>query len=100
MMKAVIVSALLVAGVLVELLCCAGLLAMKNPFDRLHAIAPANILPPIFFAAAILIQEGISPAAIKAIMIGFVLILVSPIVSHATARAAWIREKRPFKEAE
>lgn len=97
-MKAIIVPALLVFGILVELLCCVGLMAMKNPFDRLHAVAPANILPPIVFAAAIVIQEGISQAGIKAIMICIVLILVSPIVSHATARAAWMREKRACKD--
>jgi multicomponent Na+:H+ antiporter subunit G len=95
-----IVATLLIAGVLVEFLCCGGLLAMKNPYDRLHAIAPGNILPPILFTAAIVIREGFSQAGIKAILIALVLILVSPIVSHATARAAWLRENRSAKEGE
>jgi multicomponent Na+:H+ antiporter subunit G len=94
-----IVAALLIAGVLVELVCCGGLLAMKNRYDRLHAIAPGNILPPIFFATAVVIREGLSAAGLKAILIALVLILVSPLVSHATARAVWLREKRPSKES-
>lgn len=94
MTRDVIVFTLLIAGVAVEWLCCVGLLVMRNAFDRLHAIGPANILPPLCFAAAIVFREGISQAGIKAVLIALVLILVSPIVSHATARAAWLREKR------
>jgi monovalent cation/proton antiporter MnhG/PhaG subunit len=88
-----IISGLLAVAVAVEWLCCAGMLAMKNPYDRLHAIAPANILAPIFVAGAVLVSEGFSQAGIKAVLVAVALILTGPIVGHATARAARIREK-------
>ncbi|HEX4084494.1 MAG TPA: monovalent cation/H(+) antiporter subunit G [Chthoniobacteraceae bacterium] len=93
MIREAVVTTLLVCGVLVEILCCVGLVAMRNPLDRLHAIAPANILAPIFFAAAVMVREGAGQASVKCALIAFVLILVSPVISHATGRAVWIREK-------
>ena len=85
---------LLAGGVLVEWITCLGLLVMRNPYDRLHAIAPANILPPLLVAAAVVAQDGLSQAGIKAILIALVLILTSPIITHAIARSAHLRQTR------
>jgi multicomponent Na+:H+ antiporter subunit G len=93
-----IAAVLLAAGVLVEWIACLGLLAMRNPFDRLHAVAPANILPPVFVATAVIAQGGFSQAGIKAILIALVLILTSPVVTHAVARCAHIRQTRESKK--
>lgn len=94
----VIAAVLLTAGVLVEWIACLGFLAMRNPFDRLHAVAPANILPPLFVAAAVFGQAGFSQAGIKAILIALVLILTSPVVTHAIARCAHIRQTKASKK--
>ena len=87
-----VVLVLLALAFVVEALCCAGLFAMRNPFDRLHAVAPANILPPLLVAIAVLVQTGFSQATIKAILIAAAVILTSAIVTHAIARAARLRE--------
>ena len=52
------VAILLGAAVLVQWLCGLGLLVMRNPFDKLHAIAPAGVLPPLLVAASLAVETG------------------------------------------
>ncbi len=87
-----VVIILLVVAVAAEWLCCFGLLVMRNPYDRLHAIGPASILPPLLITAAVFVHSGISQSGIKTLAIACVLLLLSPIVTHAIARAVRIRE--------
>ncbi|MFN2475001.1 MAG: cation:proton antiporter [Chthoniobacterales bacterium] len=92
-MRDIIIIALLALAVAVEWICCLGLVAMRNPYDRLHASAPANILPPIFIATAVLVHSGVSQAALKTILIALALLFTAPVVTHVIARAVRIREK-------
>ena len=94
----IISAILLFLSILIEWIACIGLVRMRTPYDRLHAAAPANILPPIFVAAAVLISAGISQSSIKAILIALVLLFTSPVITHATARAA--RNRRVGKRRE
>lgn len=86
------VTALLVVGVAVTLLSCAGVLLMRDPYDRLHYTAPAAVIPPVAIAAAVVLEERLSAAGIKALLIALVLVVTNPVLGHATARAARIRE--------
>ncbi|HEY2800291.1 MAG TPA: monovalent cation/H(+) antiporter subunit G [Chthoniobacterales bacterium] len=90
--SSLIVAILLIMAVAVEWLCLFGLLVMRNPYDRLHAIAPASILPPLFVAAAVLVANGFSASGFKVIAVALVLIVSGPLLTHAIARAARIRE--------
>ncbi len=87
----VLAAILLALGVGIELLCCLGLLVMDTVFDRLHYVGPAAALGPIAIAGAVLLEEGISTAGLKAILIAVVLVGIGPVVTHATARAARVR---------
>jgi multicomponent Na+:H+ antiporter subunit G len=87
----VVIAVLLAAGVAVELSCCLGLVVMRDTFDRLHYLGPAATLGPVLIAAAVLVRHSSAQACIKIVLIvGFVL-LIGPILTHATARAARIR---------
>jgi multicomponent Na+:H+ antiporter subunit G len=88
----IISAILLFLGILIEWIACIGLLRMRTPYDRLHAAAPVNILPPIFVAAAVLVSAGLSQSGIKATLIALALLFTSPVVTHATARAARNRQ--------
>jgi monovalent cation/proton antiporter MnhG/PhaG subunit len=90
---AIAVWALIVFGVAVELACCVGVLVMRDAYDKLHYIGPATILGPVAFAAAILTWEGLSQAGVKAALIAVLLIVASPVLTHATARALYIRQR-------
>lgn len=74
-----------------------ALLAVRDIYSRLHFLTPAATLGAALVAAAIVVQESISPAGIKAMLVAVVLIVTSPIISHATARAARIRQKRQWQ---
>ena len=86
------VAALLALGVAVTWLSCLGVLLMGDPYDRLHYTAPASALAPVLIAAAVVVEEGLSAAGVKALLIAFVLVTTNPVLGHATARAARIRE--------
>ena len=60
------VTALLVLAVAVTLVSCAGVLVMRDAYDRLHYTAPAAVIPPVAIAAAVVLEERLSAAGIKA----------------------------------
>lgn len=86
-----VVALLLGFAVLVELLCAVGIVVMRSPFDRLHYLAPATTLGPFALAIAVLVAECEGQAKIKAVLVAVVLLTTGPILTHATARAAWTR---------
>ncbi len=86
------VAVLLACGVAVLLLCCVGVLVMRTPFARLHYLGPAGSLGPLLIAAAVLVRHSSAQACIKMILIVLALLLINPVLTHATARAARIRQ--------
>ncbi len=84
-------AALLVIGVGIELLCCIGLVVMPTVYDRLHYLGPATVLGPVIVVAAVVLQEALSSAGIMAMLTAGVLVFTSPVLTHATARAARTR---------
>ena len=89
----VFVMVLLILGVGVELVCCLGVLVMRGVYDRLHYTGPASF-GAVLIAAAVVIREGVlSQIGAKAVLIAVVLLVVSPALVHATARAARLRER-------
>ena len=44
-------------------------------------------------AAAVLVEEPLSSAGIKAVLVALIMVVTGPILLHATARAARIRER-------
>ena len=88
----VVVAVLLAVGVASVLISCVGIVAMRTPMDRLHFTAPAGTIAPVLFALAVLVEEPLSSAGIKAVLVAVLIIVTTPALSHATARAARIRE--------
>ncbi|HEX4129194.1 MAG TPA: monovalent cation/H(+) antiporter subunit G [Pirellulales bacterium] len=86
------VDLLLATAVVVLLFSCAGLLAMRDVYTRLHYLAPASTLGPALLAAAVLVNHSSAQACIKVALIVAALAIVNPLVTHVTARAARIRE--------
>ena len=84
----------LVLGILIglgvggELLCCAGLVLMRDVYARLHYAMAASTVPPFLLAAAVIVEEGWTQPGINALVVAVALFLVSPVAAHAVARAA------------
>jgi monovalent cation/proton antiporter MnhG/PhaG subunit len=88
----VAVDVLLAVGVASALLSALGLLATRDPYDQLHFTGPATVIAPVAIAAAVLVEEPLSSAGIKSVLVALVLLGTGPVLVHATARAAWVRE--------
>jgi monovalent cation/proton antiporter MnhG/PhaG subunit len=89
----IVVAVLLTFAVAVELACCLGVLVMEDAYDKLHYLGPASIVGPLAVAAAVVIRESLSQAGIKALLTAGLLIVASPVLAHATARALYIRRR-------
>ena len=85
----VAVAVLLAIGVASALMGAIGLLATRDPYDQLHFMGPGTVIGPVAIAAAVLVEEPLSSAGIKAV----IMVATGPILLHATARAARIRER-------
>ena len=91
----VAVHVLVWAAVATELVCCIGIVVARDVFARLHYSAAAGTLGPILVAVAIAVEEGVrSVAAAAALVVAVFLLLGSPAVTIATARAARARLTR------
>lgn len=88
----VAIDALLAAAVLITVLCGVGVVAMRDPYQRLHFLGPVGVVVPALIAVAVLVREGVSESSAKAWLLALWLLVASPLLAHATARAARVRE--------
>jgi monovalent cation/proton antiporter MnhG/PhaG subunit len=85
------IDVLVAAGVIGELLCCLGLVLMRNVFDRLHYTMASTAVPPFLIAAAVVVEEDWTQPGINSLVIAVALFLINPVLATATARAARTR---------
>lgn len=81
------------------LVACAGLVLARDFFDRLHFSAPAT-LGTILIVAALWAREGPSLIGWKGVATAAIVIVGSPLVTHALARAARIAERGDWRAGE
>jgi monovalent cation/proton antiporter MnhG/PhaG subunit len=89
----VVVAVLLGLGVGSALLSALGLLATSDAYDRLHFTGPATVIGPVAIAAAVLVEEPLSSAGIKSVLVALIMLGTGPVLVHATGRAARVRER-------
>jgi len=83
---------LLTGAVGLELVCAIAILLVHDPFDRLHFLGPTTSIGPALIALAIVMEEALSTNGVKAIVVAVLLLITSPVLTHATARAARVRQ--------
>lgn len=96
--REIVSAVLLYAGVAVQLLCCAGLVAIRSPFARLHCLGPATLLGPLLIAAAVVTREAFNQAGVKAILVALVFLVTGPVMTHVLGRAMWVRHGGAVEE--
>jgi monovalent cation/proton antiporter MnhG/PhaG subunit len=89
----VLVGGLLAVAVLLVFVCAIGVLVMRDPYQRLHYIAPPTTVSVLLITLAVWIDEPQRQAGLKMIVITILLGLMNGVVTHATARAFRIRAK-------
>jgi multisubunit Na+/H+ antiporter MnhG subunit len=62
-----IVDVLLGLGVGAELLCCFGVLMMRNAFDRLHYSSAATTVGAFLIGTAVMVRESVSAGGLQTI---------------------------------
>jgi multicomponent Na+:H+ antiporter subunit G len=87
----VIATALLIGGVALEVVAVIGVAAMRNAFDRLHYVGLAGF-GALLVGGSILVREGFSLIGDKALVIGALVVIFSPVLAHTTARSLRTRE--------
>jgi monovalent cation/proton antiporter MnhG/PhaG subunit len=83
-----LVDVLLTLGVACQIICCVGVVVMRSVYDRLHYAGAGATLGPIFIGAAVLIRESVSAGGLETIATVALVVLLNPVLTIATARAA------------
>ena len=86
-------DALVVLGVLVITVGVYGIIRMPDTYTRLHAASKTVILGmmPLLLASALTGDIGM---ILRVILIGFFLLLTTPVSAHMVGRAAYLRGER------
>jgi multicomponent Na+:H+ antiporter subunit G len=98
-MKTIVIEVLVAAAVLIVVVSVLGMLRMRDPYQRMHYIAPPASLSAMFITVAIFLQQGFKPELFKAAFTTLVLIAMNTIVTHAAARAFRIAEIENWRPA-
>jgi multicomponent Na+:H+ antiporter subunit G len=96
-MKDAAVAVLLTASVLVTLLSVAGVVLFRDMYQRLHFVTPAWVIAPALVAAAVLVQETFNVRGLQTMVAIAAMVVLGPILSHATARAARVRYRGDWR---
>ncbi|HEX3998542.1 MAG TPA: monovalent cation/H(+) antiporter subunit G [Pirellulales bacterium] len=87
------VAIVLALAVIGEWLAVIGLAAMRSVYGRLHYAGLATLVGPPLIAAAVAIHHSSAEAVIKAVLTALALLIIAPVLTHATARAAHTRQQ-------
>ena len=85
----------LVAGGLFCIIGMAGIIRMPNLFARLHAASVTDTLGAGFIIFGLVLQAGFTLVTAKLIIIMGLILLTSPVATHALAQAALHAGYRP-----
>jgi multisubunit Na+/H+ antiporter MnhG subunit len=88
---------LLILGVAIEVLAVLGVVVMRDALDRLHYVGLAGF-GALLVGGSILLQAGFSLIGDKALLTGVILVVLSPVLVHATARSLRIRAHGDWRE--
>lgn len=83
-----------------SLICCLGIVVMKDFFERLHFMAPVSTASVTLILIAVVVQEGWGQASVKMALILLALVFTNAVLAHATARAARVRKLGQWQPAD
>ena len=77
-----------------------GLLRMPDFYTRMHAASVIETLGAGLILLGLMLQAGFTLITVKLLMLGILILFVSPTATHALARAAMVRGLKPLLAAE
>lgn len=97
MIAQVVSDVLLGLAVAVVAASALGILVMGDVYQKLHFLSPAATVAPVLVALAVLVSHGYSQDTTQSwLALGF-LVATSPLLTHATLRAARIRQRGDWR---
>lgn len=81
----------------VVLASCLGLLVMRDVYTRLHYLTPLSLVAPLLVAVAISVRMGLRENTAETWLALLFLMIAGPYLTHATIRAARVREKGDWR---
>jgi multisubunit Na+/H+ antiporter MnhG subunit len=88
----IVADVLLGLAAAVVLVSSAGILVMRDAYQRLHYVAPIAVVAPVIVALAVLVQSGWTENSGETWLALLFMVVGGPFLAHATIRAARIRE--------
>jgi monovalent cation/proton antiporter MnhG/PhaG subunit len=95
-----VADVLLGLAVVVVLASSLGVLVMPDVYQKLHFVTPIGLIAPILVAVAVLVRQGFSENTVQTWLALLFLVIAGPFLTHATIRAARIRETGDWRVAE
>lgn len=93
----IVADILLALAAVVVLASSAGILVMRDTYQRLHYVTPIAVVAPVIVALAVLVQSGWTENSGET-WLGLLFMLAGgPFLAHATIRAARIRETADWR---
>ncbi|MGE5532545.1 MAG: monovalent cation/H(+) antiporter subunit G [Bacteroidota bacterium] len=86
-------AVLLGLGVTAILLGALGVVLLRGSYAALHGSSLATMTGGLSLGLAVVVEEGVRSAGLKASILVLLLLIVSPLATHAIGRAAWLREQ-------
>jgi multisubunit Na+/H+ antiporter MnhG subunit len=96
----VLADIFLAVAVLLVLASAAGLLVMRDTYQKLHYVTPLAVLAPLAVGLAVLARSGWSVSSSLLWLALLFIVIGGPYLSHATMRAARIRETGDWRGKE
>ena len=97
MIREVFADVLLGLAVAVVLASALGILVMRDVYRKLHFVTPAALVAPALVALAVFVQQGLDENTGETLLALLFVVIAGPCLTHATIRAARIREKGDWR---
>ena len=93
----VLADVLLGLAVAIVLGASLGVLLMRDAYQKLHFVTPIALVAPLIVGFAVLAQSGLDENSGETSLALVFIAIAGPFLSHATIRAARIREKGDWR---
>lgn len=95
--REILADVLLGLAVLIVLASSVGVLVMRDAYQKLHYVTPAALVAPLIVGLAVLAQSGLTENTVQTWLALLFIMIAGPFLTHATIRAARIREKGDWR---
>jgi multisubunit Na+/H+ antiporter MnhG subunit len=95
--REILADVLLGLAVAIVLASVIGILVMRDAYQKLHYVTPAALVAPLIVGLAVLAQSGLTENTAETWLALLFIMIASPFLTHATIRAARIREKGDWR---